>query len=1056
MKNNPFSLQLLSHSEPFATHDAAIDYIMHSYKGKALMAEPALFFYGTGDDIKMIVAVGRDDNGNICLLENEQIQLNADIAAIIEAAGFERDATGKIVYKPDIHDDVLEDATSLADAIARVSEYAQNAIGSIPDYSGEIATMQSNIQNNTTEIARVEAKVDTETARAIAVENTLSERITTTNTAITEEVARAQMAELQLSNRIQSAENDLATVDTRINEKVSTAIALEQSARESADNVLQSKIDAEKDARIAADTALEDRISSSLNESKAYTDSKISDVNSAIITAKNEAISTAAADATTKANEVKTYAETIVATETARATQKENELGAAITALQTETGQINTELGEKIETVTIEKDSDNALLYWLVVDGVRVSQINIPKDQFLKDASYNPATKDIELLCETTEGERILRINVSDLVDTYTAGNGLALENGKFSVKINEDSEPYLTVGENGVKLSGIDSALNAKANKSDVYDKDYCDEHFLTDSDIDGVVTQNDLDEINESISTINTEITNIKSDISTINGNEATEGSIAYALKEAKTYTDTKVQEEYTRATTVESQINDALAIINGNEATEGSIKKALKDAKDYTDTKVLEEAQTRANEISRIDNELAGKANAQDVYTKAEIDAAGYLTSVDLSPYATSADLSNAVSAIDAVNTAQNNRLDAVEAKDVAQDNRLTNIEDELVKITVIEEDTNSIDISANKTNNGTKVKADLKLDSTQPNIIRVGGNGVYANVDLSYNRATNTLTLNNGVESKDIQLSAQTLVNSGYYDSENKQIVLVVTIDGEVSNIEIPVSDLLNILQVDNGQNNPIILRLNKDVHGVDILTATVNISNAPTNGIINDNGTLYASKSASDLTAYWGNVTVSIQQAIENLKDATETLESDVANINTEIQSMDGDIDDLRQQVATNTQNIATNTQNISTNTQNIAANARDIATNAQNIANNTRDIATNRQNIATNAQNIAANTQSINQHTTQITDLTTRVTNLESRMTAVEGDITTINGDITDIKGDIVTINSAIDGINARLDAIENLLKNGLIDFNDRNANEDLTDDTIYVNGQPW
>ena len=61
MKNKPFSLQLLSHSEPFATHDAAIDYIMRNYKGNALMAEPALFFYGTGDDIKMIVAVGRDD-----------------------------------------------------------------------------------------------------------------------------------------------------------------------------------------------------------------------------------------------------------------------------------------------------------------------------------------------------------------------------------------------------------------------------------------------------------------------------------------------------------------------------------------------------------------------------------------------------------------------------------------------------------------------------------------------------------------------------------------------------------------------------------------------------------------------------------------------------------------------------------------------------------------------------------------------------------------------------------------------------------------------------------
>ena len=43
------------------------------------------------------------------------------------------------------------------------------------------------------------------------------------------------------------------------------------------------------------------------------------------------------------------------------------------------------------------------------------------------------------------------------------------------------------------------------------------------------------------------------------------------------------------------VESKADDNtanIAVINGNEAQEGSIKKALKDAKDYTDTAVADE--------------------------------------------------------------------------------------------------------------------------------------------------------------------------------------------------------------------------------------------------------------------------------------------------------------------------------------------------------------------------------------------------------------------------------------------------------------------------------
>ena len=1158
MKNNPYSLQLLSHSEHFATHDEAVAYINQHFKTNALMAEPALFFYGTEDDVKMILAVGCDDEGNICLLENEQIQLNSDVEAIIEAAGLVRE-NGSIVYKPDVHDNVLVDATSLADAIARLSEYAHsidagsitiddiklhgdetdttrtnieliddtfnigtevrlssdrsiivsdggisanvdvdvneatntititignkvktfslpgvniienivydaankniliyvagqqdplvvpigdivetwsienpsdspvelhrhasldgtedkvyatlklrsenNLIGVNPTngemyvsreavtnvmtdtlavYDETIATMQSNIANNSSEISRVETKVDNEITRATTKEQLLTDSIATTNTAITEEVSRAQVAESQLASRIQTAENSLATVDSRINERVSSAIAVEQSAREATDAILSEQI-----SNLAE--TVTSSTESTIEEAKSYTDSEITRVtyetNTKIDEAKSEAITTAT-----------TNAQNLVSAETARATSVENALTTSVTNLQSE-------MANKIESVTVERDSDNELLYRIVVDGVPVGSINIPKDQFLKDASYNSSTKDIELVCETTEGERTLRINVADLVDTYTAGNGLTLANNQFSVRLNNESEPYLTVGENGIKLSGIDAALANKADKSEIAD-------FATNSQIEA---------INETISTINQVLGTIDDELDIINGNEAQEGSILNALSEAKSYTDTKVSDETSRATAVEQLINEKLSVINGNEATEGSIKKALKDAKDYTDTKVTAEAQTRASEISRLETALQGKANSQDVYTKAEIDAKGYLTDASLALYSTKAELNNAVATLEAVDAAQNTRLDALEAKDTVHDNKIANIESELVKINVVEEDTNSIDINVNKTNAGTKIKADLKLDSTQPNIIRVSGNGVYANVDITYNAATNTLVVNNGVDTRNIQLSDHTLVNNGYYDSEHKAIVLVTTIDGQVRNIEIPVSDLLNVLQVENTQNNPIILTLNTDANGVDVLSATINISNASSNAIVNQNGTLYASKNASDMYATWGlePQTITIQQAIDALKTQTD-----------KVDSMEDDVDDLQADVNTIKNNII--------------------------IINNTLDNLSDQ--VDENTQDIADNTQSITELTTNYNTLSNTVNSIDGRVTILENKVSAIENEIDYIKDALGEYDTSLGTIAERLANIERFLQNGLIDANDRNANE-VDDDTIVVDGNIW
>lgn len=86
------------------------------------------------------------------------------------------------------------------------------------------------------------------------------------------------------------------------------------------------------------------------------------------------------------------------------------------------------------------------------------------------DSPYTGAKvgdKYIDLVIANSTSEHIY-IPVSDLIDTYLAGDGLTLENSKFSIKKDATSESYLTISSDGVKVSGIDSALEGKVDKEE------------------------------------------------------------------------------------------------------------------------------------------------------------------------------------------------------------------------------------------------------------------------------------------------------------------------------------------------------------------------------------------------------------------------------------------------------------------------------------------------------------------------------------------------------------------------------------------------------------
>ena len=118
-------------------------------------------------------------------------------------------------------------------------------------------------------------------------------------------------------------------------------------------------------------------------------------------------------------------------------------------------------------TIVLEKTND--LQYTLKVGDAIVGTIDIPKDQFVKSVSYNEESKTIDFVFETTDGEQTVNVNVSNLVDTYTAGNGISLTSNEFSLKIDATTQQYIEVSEEGLKIVNIDEKLAEKVGLVDI-----------------------------------------------------------------------------------------------------------------------------------------------------------------------------------------------------------------------------------------------------------------------------------------------------------------------------------------------------------------------------------------------------------------------------------------------------------------------------------------------------------------------------------------------------------------------------------------------------------
>lgn len=112
------------------------------------------------------------------------------------------------------------------------------------------------------------------------------------------------------------------------------------------------------------------------------------------------------------------------------------------------------------------KKDDKTYIKLTGINGAIVDEFDASefiKDGMIDSVAYDPATKKMTITWNTSAGKDATVVDMSDLVDTYTAGSGLAVVNNEFSVKVNSDSKNKLTLVEGSlmVDISADVEAIN-------------------------------------------------------------------------------------------------------------------------------------------------------------------------------------------------------------------------------------------------------------------------------------------------------------------------------------------------------------------------------------------------------------------------------------------------------------------------------------------------------------------------------------------------------------------------------------------------------------------
>ena len=385
-----------------------------------------------------------------------------------------KDASGKLTVDEDGLDINLDSVES------EISE-VNNHISSL---KAEITSLRDYTDDRTNELHE---KIDYEN-------QLIKEKIEQTNAALGQEIIQRLENDDVLKSSLLEEVSLREELEERVRKEVASlvdsdmliqqSIADEKKAREERDSELNAKINVEMAERIAADEDLQNQIGDvkgslegSISDAISDLQNQIGDVKGelegsiadAIVTLEeehnvldekisNEAAIREKADAELKEEVFNTFVKFKEAIDVEVSAREENDR-MTLNQLSIEKEErkstdedlkkhIITSREELASSISLEKDANNNLKYYLHVDGRIAGEINIPADKMLETVSYDEEAKTLTFVWNTSLQQSPTVIDISDLVDEYIASDGLLLEGKTF--KVNVTTSKYVGINENG------------------------------------------------------------------------------------------------------------------------------------------------------------------------------------------------------------------------------------------------------------------------------------------------------------------------------------------------------------------------------------------------------------------------------------------------------------------------------------------------------------------------------------------------------------------------------------------------------------------------------
>lgn len=244
----------------------------------------------------------------------------------------------------------------------------------------------------------------------------------------------------------------------------------------------------------------------------------------------------------------------------------------------------------------VEYSTDDKKIHFYNKDGEEKASLDVSgfSSSVVESTNYDTETKILTI--KFSNGD-VVEINLAELIDENEFGDGLQVIDGIVSVLVDGTSDPYLSVGEDGIKLHGVDTAIDAERERA-----------ISAETEL-----QSAIDDIEGDFETaITTERERAISAETALNTAIINEISRA---QDAESSLDVKITNEITRATSAETVLNTAISNeITRATQTEQHLNSRIDLVNDELDA---EESIREANDVrleNKIDGEIARATSAE----------------------------------------------------------------------------------------------------------------------------------------------------------------------------------------------------------------------------------------------------------------------------------------------------------------------------------------------------------------------------------------------------------------------------------------------------------